>query len=638
MEKKSWKKICGIWFMVLAVAAALIMGAAPDAQAKQKKAKKLTLNVKSMSMQTGDRIYLKVTQVTPASASKKVTWRSSNKKVAVVNKSGQIRAKKKGTATISARAKNGKAVAKCRIKVNKKKTTDSKVLVAYFSATNTTKAVAEKIAKASGGRLYRITPAKKYTAKDLNYDNDSCRATREQHNKKARPAMKGTCAGLQKYDVVYVGFPIWWGDALRIMSNFMESYNFSGKTVIPFCTSGGSGIKKAVKTLKAVTRGKASWRSGKRFDGDVSQADITKWVSSQSDILPPADTVPTPTPGITPTAVPTKPAESVPTPTPTQPAVPAPTSAAVPTQTPDIANPPESSEPPEGRNKILVAYFSCTGSTKGIAEKIAAAAGADLHEITPEVPYTSADLNYNDGSSRANMEQNDSSARPGILGSVEDIDQYETIFLGYPIWHGKAPRIMDTFVESYDFSGKTVIPFCTSASSGIGGSADELQELSSENATWISGRRFSGGDTEAVVAGWVQELGMTKDTEGQEGNRMMNIQVGTVTFKAELADNSSAEALAEKLAEGPITIQMNDYASFEKVGPLGFDLPTNNEQITTEPGDLILYQGNQFVLYYGTNSWNFTRLGKIQNTTAEELKEVLGGGNVTAILTLADAG
>ncbi len=197
---------------------------------------------------------------------------------------------------------------------------------------------------------------------------------------------------------------------------------------------------------------------------------------------------------------------------------------------------------------------------------------------------------------------------------------------------------MDTFVKSYDFSGKKMIPFCTSASSGIGGSAAELQALGSENATWISGRRFSGGDTEAVVAGWVQELGMTKDTEGQEGNRMMNIQVGTVTFTAELADNSSAEALAEKLAEGPVTIQMNDYASFEKVGPLGFDLPTNNEQITTEPGDLILYQGNQFVLYYGTNSWNFTRLGKIQNTTAEELKEVLGGGDVTIILTLADAG
>jgi len=119
---------------------------------------------------------------------------------------------------------------------------------------------------------------------------------------------------------------------------------------------------------------------------------------------------------------------------------------------------------------------------------------------------------------------------------------------------------------------------------------------------------------------------------------MMNIQVGTVTFTAELADNSSAEALAEKLVEGPITIQMNDYASFEKVGPFGFDLHTNNEQITTEPGDLILYQGNRFVLYYGTNSWNFTRLGKIQNTTAEELKEVLGGGDVTIILTLADAG
>ena len=103
---------------------------------------------------------------------------------------------------------------------------------------------------------------------------------------------------------------------------------------------------------------------------------------------------------------------------------------------------------------------------------------------------------------------------------------------------------------------------------------------------------------------------------------------------ASLADNSSAQALRELLAEGPLTIDMRDYGSMEKVGPLGTELPRNDEQIFTEAGDLILYQGNSFVMYYAPNSWNFTRLGKINNMTADELREVLGDGSVTVTLSI----
>lgn len=122
-------------------------------------------------------------------------------------------------------------------------------------------------------------------------------------------------------------------------------------------------------------------------------------------------------------------------------------------------------------------------------------------------------------------------------------------------------------------------------------------------------------------------------TEEVENNQM-KLQIGDYIFTATLADNSSAEALTKMLETGPITIEMQDYGSMEKVGSLGTSLPRNDEQIKTEPGDLILYQGNAFVIYYAQNSWNFTRLGKINDVTQEELKESLGNGDVKVVLSL----
>ena len=128
------------------------------------------------------------------------------------------------------------------------------------------------------------------------------------------------------------------------------------------------------------------------------------------------------------------------------------------------------------------------------------------------------------------------------------------------------------------------------------------------------------------------------DTNQDNSNVMkanrMNIKIGDNILTATLVDNSSVAALKEALAEGPITINMRDYGSMEKVGPLGMDLPRNDTQITTEAGDIILYQGSALVIYYAPNSWNFTRLGKINNVTAEELREILGDGNVTITLSL----
>mgnify|MGYP001098684945 CR=1 FL=1 len=124
------------------------------------------------------------------------------------------------------------------------------------------------------------------------------------------------------------------------------------------------------------------------------------------------------------------------------------------------------------------------------------------------------------------------------------------------------------------------------------------------------------------------------DTSTPQNEGDLTITVNGTALTATLADNSSAQALRELLAEGPLTIEMSDYGNFEKVGPLGTDLPRNDEQITTEAGDLILYQGNSFVMYYATNSWNFTRLGKINEVTADELREILGDDSVTVTLSL----
>ncbi len=246
----------------------------------------ITLNKKNVTMTAGSAVKLKVKSVKPKAASKKVRWKSSNKKVVTVSSKGVVKAKKAGRATITAKAAKGKATAKCKIKVNKvpkekaNKVSKEKVLVAYFSATGTTEGVAKKIAKASGGKLYGIVPQKAYTSADLNYNNENCRANKEMEDESARPAIKGNVKNMEDYSTVYIGFPIWWGTAPRIVDTFVESYDFSGKTVIPFCTSGGSGISTASSDLQKLCNGNPTWKKGRRFEGDASQSTVSKWVDS----------------------------------------------------------------------------------------------------------------------------------------------------------------------------------------------------------------------------------------------------------------------------------------------------------------------------------------------------------------------
>ena len=285
----------------------------------------------------------------------------------------------------------------------------------------------------------------------------------------------------------------------------------------------------------------------------------------------------------------------------------------------------------------IVAYFSATNTTERIAEHIGSILNGTLYEITPEQPYTSADLNYNDSDSRSIREQRDAAARPAISGSVENMEQYDIVFLGYPIWNGQAPKIISTFLESHDLSGKTIVPFCTSHSSGIGSSAANLHTLATD-ANWLNGSRFAEGTDCSTVETWVNGLNLSDsvkqepqgpaDEEHEEDAVMpqIKIEAGGQTFTATLLDNPTTRALLERL---PMTVSMGELNGNEKYYYLPESLPTNSQRPgNIRAGDLMLYGSDGLVLFYESFSsgYSYTRLGNIDDLS--NLVVALGRGNV----------
>ncbi|MBQ8942202.1 MAG: flavodoxin [Firmicutes bacterium] len=164
----------------------------------------------------------------------------------------------------------------------------------------------------------------------------------------------------------------------------------------------------------------------------------------------------------------------------------------------------ETPEQKESKDTVVV-YFSATGTTKGVAEKIAAAEDADIYELIPAEPYSAADLDWNDKNSRTTLEMNDPDVRPAIGNDNIELDGYSTMYIGYPIWWGDAPRIMSTFVEAHDFDGITVIPFCTSGGSGIGKSGDNLASQAG-SGNWLKGDRLNANVSEDEIQKWIDGL------------------------------------------------------------------------------------------------------------------------------------
>ena len=155
-------------------------------------------------------------------------------------------------------------------------------------------------------------------------------------------------------------------------------------------------------------------------------------------------------------------------------------------------------------NKVLVAVFSASGVTKRVGHEIARISGGDFFEIVPAEKYTNADLNYMNSRSRSSVEMNDPSARPEIANKVSDMDSYDNVIIGFPIWWGVAPRSIETFLESYDFSGKTIIPFCTSGGSGVGRSDTALHKNVSGNVKWGKGVQINRPN-ESTIKSWLEK-------------------------------------------------------------------------------------------------------------------------------------
>ena len=290
-------------------------------------------------------------------------------------------------------------------------------------------------------------------------------------------------------------------------------------------------------------------------------------------------------------------------------------------------------EQEQNESKTAVVYFSATGTTKQVAEYIKDETKADIFEIVPKEKYTLEDLDWNNNKSRTTKEQNDKNVRPEIENNI-DVSNYDVIFIGYPIWWGDCPRIIQSLIETGKLNGKTVIPFCTSGSSSISGSENTLKTYKEIN--WMSGKRLTTSKND--VTNWVKSLNIQSSNEVKENNNLnaniIKIEVNHKELIVELENNQATKELVQKLEADNVIVNASEYGGFEKVGSLGFSLTRDDKQIKTEAGDIVLYQGNQISLFYASNSWNYTKLGKVTNMSAVELKELLGSNDVMLTLKM----
>jgi len=158
-------------------------------------------------------------------------------------------------------------------------------------------------------------------------------------------------------------------------------------------------------------------------------------------------------------------------------------------------------------SKVLVSFFSATGTTRKVAEEICKVENGDLYEIVPETPYTKQDLDYTVRDSRSNVEMADESSRPAFVKKCDSIADYDTVFVGFPVWWGREPSIIDTFLEAYDFSGKTIVPFCTSGGSDVRKASRHIKGIVNENVTVEEGKRLGPDATEEEIRAWKNLLG-----------------------------------------------------------------------------------------------------------------------------------
>lgn len=335
---------------------------------------------------------------------------------------------------------------------------DIKVLVAYFSYSGTTKNIANAISEKTGGDLFEITPQD-------GYSNVYMESNREIRGNE-RPALTDTVENMEEYDIVFVGYPVWWHATPAPINTFLESYDLTGKLIIPFCTSGGSDIDETMPTFLNSCDGLAVY--GERRISGTSQID--GWLSElglTGNVAQPSDET---------QAEPSKPETTV-------------------------SEEGKEATGVSGENgKTLIVYFSwsTSGNTEKMATYIQEQIGGDLLELEPLIPYPT---DYEECGDVALVER-DENARPEIANLPDSISEYDTVFVGYPIWWHTAPMIIGTFLENYDLSGVEVYPFTQSASMDTEQFENSMGFVreSASGANVHDGLFTEASDTEGILA------------------------------------------------------------------------------------------------------------------------------------------
>lgn len=305
------------------------------------------------------------------------------------------------------------------------------------------------------------------------------------------------------------------------------------------------------------------------------------------------------------------------------------------------AMPPADNNSDNGENKTLIVYYSYTNNTEQIVDDLKTMINADVIEVEPankNLDY--AANNYAIGTEQLNKiknNPNDASSYPAIDPVTMDMSKYNTVIIATPLWWSQMASNMQTFLFTYgnEMAGKNIGLIVSSHSSGISGVEADAKRLVPNGkfyakSLWINASKHS--QRKALLEQWLKDVNYN-DNVNVDYNTM-NLKVNNSTMKVKLSDNAATKALVERLKEGTITYNAYDYGGFEKVGALGFSLPSNDTYITTEPGDIMLYTSNQLCIFFDSNSWEYTPIGKIEGMTKQQLKDAFGTGEVSITLSL----
>ena len=350
-------------------------------------------------------------------------------------------------------------------------TAGGKTLVVYYSATGSTERVANYIKNAANADIFELVPTEQYTSADLNWTDSSSRVNAEHEDESKRDIKleSVTVPNFDEYDTVFIGYPIWWGIAAWPVDNFVKDNDFTGKTVIPFCTSASSGLGESGKLLSEMA-GTGDWQEGRRFRSGASESDVTEWVNSLN------------------LAVSDSKKEQ--------------NSLVVYFSQPETDKADNMTR--EEDNSTVVIDGKVLGNTQYMAQVIADNTKSDIFRIEPEKPYPTDHSTLVDLAS----EEKSNKARPAIKNKIEDLDKYDTVYVGYPNWWGDMPMILYTFFESYDFSGKTIITFNTHGGSGFSDTVNTIRSLEPD-ADVIEGLSVSRNhiqDAESEITEWIKNL------------------------------------------------------------------------------------------------------------------------------------